>query len=245
MVNIDRVYQRVLAIANKEQRGYITPQEFNILANQAQMDIFEQYFYDINAFQKLQSINETIHADAVDILQEKIDHFEKFRQAVDMSNGAGVGILPDYYRMGALYYKKENRYYEIENVEQNEHHLYLGSPLTNPTATRPIYVRYSGAGDNQQNRERRIQIYPVTITSNVQCNYIARPAHVRWGYTIVNDEALYNSSATYTTHFELHQSEETELVIKILSLAGVTIKDPTVMQVAMSEDAKKQQQEKQ
>ena len=43
-VNIDTVYQRVLAIANKEQRGYITPQEFNLLANQAQLVIFEQYF---------------------------------------------------------------------------------------------------------------------------------------------------------------------------------------------------------
>ena len=50
MVNIDTVYQRVLAIANKEQRGYITPQEFNLFANQSQMDIFEQYFYDINQF---------------------------------------------------------------------------------------------------------------------------------------------------------------------------------------------------
>jgi len=49
-VSIDTVYQRVLAIANKEQRGYVTPQEFNILANQAQMDIFEQYFYDKNQF---------------------------------------------------------------------------------------------------------------------------------------------------------------------------------------------------
>ncbi len=167
MVNIDTVYQRVLTIANKEQRGYITPQEFNLLANHAQMDIFEQYFYDLNQFDRIGSINETIYADTVDILQEKIDHFEKFRQAVDMSNGGGVGILPDYYRMGALYYKKNNRYYEIENVEQNEHHVYLGSPLTNPTATRPIYVRYSAAGDNQQNREQRIQIYPITITSNV------------------------------------------------------------------------------
>ena len=49
-VSIDTVYQRVLAIANKEQRGYITPQEFNLFANQAQMDIFEQYFYDLNQF---------------------------------------------------------------------------------------------------------------------------------------------------------------------------------------------------
>ena len=47
-VSVDTVYQRVLALANKEQRGYITPQEFNIFANQAQFEIFEQYFYDQN-----------------------------------------------------------------------------------------------------------------------------------------------------------------------------------------------------
>ena len=45
-INVDTVYQRVLAVANKEQRGFITPLEFNLLANQAQMEIFEQYFYD-------------------------------------------------------------------------------------------------------------------------------------------------------------------------------------------------------
>ena len=52
MVNVDTVYQRVLALANKEQRGYITPQEFNLFADQAQMEIFEQYFYDIDQYRK-------------------------------------------------------------------------------------------------------------------------------------------------------------------------------------------------
>ena len=50
MVRIDDVYQKVLAIANKEQRGYITPQEVNLFADHAQMSIFEQYFYDKNQF---------------------------------------------------------------------------------------------------------------------------------------------------------------------------------------------------
>ena len=45
-VSIDRVYQTVLTIVNKEGLGYITPQEFNLYANQAQMEIFEKYFYD-------------------------------------------------------------------------------------------------------------------------------------------------------------------------------------------------------
>ena len=31
-VNIDSVYQTVQALANKEQRGYLTPQEFNLFA---------------------------------------------------------------------------------------------------------------------------------------------------------------------------------------------------------------------
>ena len=62
MINVDRIYQRVLTLANKEQRGYITPQELNILANQAQMDIFEQYFYDLNQFLRTPG-NSTVHAD--------------------------------------------------------------------------------------------------------------------------------------------------------------------------------------
>ena len=53
MVSIDKVYQKVLAFANKEQRGHITPQEFNLFADQAQMEIFEQYFYDIDQIESI------------------------------------------------------------------------------------------------------------------------------------------------------------------------------------------------
>ena len=70
-VNVDTVYQRVLTIANKEQRGYITPQEFNLLANQAQLEIFEQYFYDINQFNRRNG-NNTEYSDMLNILGEKI-----------------------------------------------------------------------------------------------------------------------------------------------------------------------------
>ena len=242
-VSIDTVYQRVLSIANKEQRGYITPQEFNLLANQAQLEIFEQYFYDTNQFSRVPG-NDTVYSDTLDILKEKIDHFEKYRQAVDMSNGSGVGILPDHYRMGeVLYYDSDGKYVEIDKIDQNAIHHILNSPLTNPVATRPVYVRYSGAGDNQSNRERRIQIYPTSITSNVQCNYVAKPTKVEWTYTVVNGEALYN--ATNVVDFELHVSEEPKLVIKILELAGIVIKDPNLYQLVDKEEIETLQQEKQ
>ena len=233
-VNINTVYQRVLAIANKEQRGYITPQEFNLLANQAQLDIFEQYFYDLNQFSRLPG-NETRYADMVDIIEEKISVFEKFRQDVSMSAG-GVGTLPaNTHKLGAVSYNTGSGYVEIEHINQNELNKYINSPLTAPTTTRPIYIKTS---------ETAIQVYPTTITSAVTCNYIAKPATARWGYTIVNDRPLYNSGTTYTTHFELHESEETDLVINILSLAGIVIKDISLYQAAKQEDIQEIQQEK-
>lgn len=261
-VSIDTVYQRVLAIANKEQRGYITPQEFNLLANQAQMDLFEQYFYDLK--QALQQPgNDTTHGDPVDILKEKIDIFERYRQPVVMSSDSsqpGMGTLPLYYRLGELYFFHANctggaRYIEIEKMNQNEVHHIINSPLTTPTLNQPVYVRTSGVvpdDDNDQTQtstqtneialSRSIQVYPITITSGVVCNYIARPIQVNWGYTVVNSQALYNAGTS--VNFELHQSEETNLVFKILALAGIIIKDTTLYQVAGTETQNDIQEEK-
>ena len=235
-VNIDTVYQRVLAIANKEQRGYITPQEFNLYANQAQMDIFEQYFYDLNALNRIPG-NDYTYSDQVDIIQEKIDIFERYRQTVTMSGSQGVGTLPNHYRMGELYFNCKGGFVEIEKISQNQIHHIQNSPLTAPTPSRPVYVRSQGGG----NGANVITVYPTTINDGVKCNYIAPPAAVEWASTIVLDEALYN--ANDSTNFELHPSEETELVIKILELAGIEIKDPQLYQVAATEEAQNVQQE--
>ncbi len=141
--------------------------------------------------------------------------------------------------MGEVYYKcaSLDQWVEIEKINQNQIHHIQNSPLIAPTVTRPCYVQLT---------EMTFQTYPtITEEVNVVCNHIARPATVRWGYTIVNDKALYNPAAAYTTHFELHESEETDLVIKILASAVITIKDQLVSQYGAQEDMKNAQQEKQ
>lgn len=219
------------------------------------MDIFEQYFYDLNALNRIPG-NDYTYADQVDIIQEKIDIFEKYRVPVVMSTHStepGQGTLPQHYRMGELYYKHKGGYVEVEKMNQNEVHHIQNSPLTAPSLTQPVYVRASNytprAGSSTQTSsttsgfplDRAIQIYPTTITSNVTCNYIARPVTVKWAYTTVFDEPLFN--VNNSQDFELHQSEETELVIKILKLAGVEIKDPQLYQIATTEEAQNVQQE--
>ena len=112
-VSVDTVYQRVLAILNKEQRGYVTPEEFNLFANQAQLDIFEQYFYDINQFGRMHG-NDTEYSDMLDNLNEKISYFEKTANLTYSSNH--FQLPSDLYRVGTLIYNNK----EVERVLRAE-----------------------------------------------------------------------------------------------------------------------------
>ena len=73
-INVNTVYQTVLLILNKEQRGYVTPDEFNKVANQVQLQIFERYFDDLNQLSRIPQ-NDMDYADRVMSLDEKISLF--------------------------------------------------------------------------------------------------------------------------------------------------------------------------
>jgi hypothetical protein len=226
-VSVDTVYQRVLSILNKEQRGYVTPQEFNLFANQAQMDLFEQYFYDINQFGRMHG-NDTEFSDMLNILNEKINLFEVTAAMTHAGNGLWT-VPNNLYRIGTIIYNN----IEVERINKNEFLYINAAPLTKPTDARPVFVADSTG----------YKVYGAApLTSGVTCNYIKRPATAEWAYTVVNGVAQYNVSNA--TNFELHASEETELVMKILELAGISTKELQIYQIAAQEEAKNTQQEK-
>jgi len=231
MINVDRIYQRVLTLANKEQRGYITPQEFNIFANQAQMDIFEQYFYDLNQFLRTPG-NSTVHADMIDMLEEKIGVFETTGNLALTGGIGSLNTLSRFYRLSTV--RDENIIYE--SITKKEARLFQTSPLARPTELRPAYI-VDGLNNN-------ITLFGRT-PNQINIDYIRSPKPVNWTYVVVGGKALHNSNAVDKQNFQLHPSEETELVLKILTLAGFTLKDPALYQAAAGEDIKNIQQEKQ
>jgi len=74
-INVDQVYKTVLLIINKEQRGYLTPNEFNKLATQVQLEIVDGYFEAINQQMRLPQ-NDSEYADRYKSVQEKLDAFK-------------------------------------------------------------------------------------------------------------------------------------------------------------------------
>lgn len=231
MISIDTVYQRVLAILNKEQRGYITPQEFNLKANQAQAEIFEQYFYDLQQFKRMRD-NNTEYSNMVKLVDEKIS---KFKISGTLTYSNNVFVLPDnLHKIGTVIYNNN----EVERVDSKEILYYLQSPLAAPTTTRPVYI------ENIDNTAAAwgLKVYPTTITSGITCTYVRKPNEAEWSYTEVDGVPLYN--ANNSIDFELHDSDETSLVIKILSYSGVIVRQLEVTEVAEAKENKTVTQEK-
>tara|TARA_R100000808_G_C2155191_1_gene167047 strand:- start:14492 stop:15202 length:711 start_codon:yes stop_codon:yes gene_type:complete len=234
-VGINNVYKKVLSLANKEQRGYITPHEFNTFADQAQLEIFEQYFYDKNQFSRVKG-NESEYSDMISNLDEKISIFESTAPI----NSAGEINAADFYRLGTVIFAGTSGAFGggtiVEEVQQNEILNLNRSLLMAPTSSRPVYIRVS---------QTVVQSFPDSTMNDLSCTYIKKPKKPQWGYVVINGRAMYDGDATVTSNFELHSSEENELVYRILKLAGIAIKRNDISSAGQGLEVAQVQQEKQ
>lgn len=228
MVSIDNVYKTVLNILNKENRGYITPKEFNTLANQAQSEIFEGYF----SSRKYAITNDSDHSDIRKNIEEKIDLFknEETITGANFTNPQGNVTVNHYaypsnfYRLIAVY-TEDNRYVVEESSSKTAGYLNY-SPLMGPSATSPIYITH----------ENGIIIEPSLVDSAV-IFYIRKPAEPNWiGGTDGSGQIKANTADLNYQNFELHASEFPELVIRILTYAGVSIRAADITQAAATKE---------
>ena len=94
-INVDQVYKTVLLIINKEQRGYLTPNEFNKLATQVQLDILDTYFETLNQQLRV-SQNESEYGNRYKTVQERLDVFKKIGLC---TYNAAVGTTPAFFTL--------------------------------------------------------------------------------------------------------------------------------------------------
>ena len=227
-INVDTVYKTVLLILNQQQRGYMTPDEFNKVGTQVQLNIFEKYEDDLNQQYRMPQ-NDTEYANRVKNIEQKLQFFQ--RTGATAYVGPHFTLTPtDIYRLGSVYYNGEEL---TQYSQRNEITQLLLSPLTKPTTDFPVYLY----------EQDLLYLYPTTIQTGVTISYLKKPADINWGYSVGGlGQFLYNSAGS--VDFELSVTEQTNVVTRILAYAGVIINDPTIIQVAAQEIAQEEQNSK-
>ena len=172
-INVDTVYKTVLLILNSEQRGYMTPDEFNRIGSQVQRQIFEAYFEDLNQQLRVPQ-SDMEYSDRVAITDEKIAEFKVESNATHTTGG--IFTLPsDLYRLGSLTFEDTGKFpVEIQRVGRADFYNIRKSLLTAPTQTHPIYLY----------EDNKVLVYPTDITSKVKVQYVKKPTDIRWGYVL-------------------------------------------------------------
>jgi hypothetical protein len=215
-ISVDTVYKTVLLILNKEQRGYMTPDEFNKTATQVQLETFENYFESLNQQLRVPD-NDSEYADRIKNIDEKIAIFKRY---VPLSYETDHFTLPsDMYRLGTVVYKDET---EAQLIQRNDLLYVNQSPLTKPTEQYPLYLYEND----------KLYLKPNDIEDNISVSYVKKPTDVIWNFEIPAGQNYYQYTATDSEDFELDVSEQPEVIIKILLYAGVVVKDYNLVNLA-------------
>tara|TARA_R100001443_G_scaffold5052_1_gene13712 strand:- start:27698 stop:28450 length:753 start_codon:yes stop_codon:yes gene_type:complete len=248
MVDVNVVYKKVLTISNKEQRGYITPQEFNLLADKAQLDIINNHFHAFKMAQ-LKPKNQTEAFDEGEMLREKLSYIKTRNNSITISSGGLVSIPKSCYMIATAYLNTggDNGLVEITEVDMNRLLDIKRNPLTAPVSSRPVFVRRTNLNPSATNTSQQamiMEIHPDPIdtgSSSIRLEYFVRPVSPNWSYVVVSEKPLYNYNNS--THFILSPSDEEALVTRILQLAGVAIESPELQQaIAVDKQQTRQEQ---
>ena len=238
MINIDTVYQKVLALANKEQRGYITLQEFNLFANIAQDEILDQYFYDLTTKDAIPTDN-TEYADMMDGIDEKLGELKttvELNLLTDDNDDIvdrSMYVKPtDIYKIGLMEQVNARGFGSVlERIDKAEWNAIRNSPLLMPRLNNAVYLDY----DN---------VFRVAPTmgpaQRIELSYIPTLPRINWTYIVINEAPMFNGGSATLQNCMLHVSEENVLIYKILRLSGVAIQKKDIAQSGLAMESTSQ-----
>jgi len=223
-----------MRLLNKTNNGYISPDEFNDFANLAQMDIFENLFYQyanwLNKENKRMSNSE--YANIPKNIREQIDVFATYTTTANFTYDSITNLWSytgtDLYRAENLsLVNAQGKKTDIEELRKSEVNRVQNSNYISPSFTYPAYER---VGES-------FRIFPTLTTGySAELFFIRKPKTPKWTYVNVQGNPVYSASASDLQNIELHPSNFVPLIAKILLYCGVSLREEQILQASKEEE---------
>jgi hypothetical protein len=242
MISVNVARNTCEHLLNKNNRGFVGVEQMNSFFQLAQLDLFEQLFFDYNQWLNKENrrLVGTEYANIPKNIQEIIDSFGVYTSpsnftyddATDLWSYTGT----DLYRAInlSLVNGHTGKRIDIEQVNKSELNRINNSNVTAPSLLFPVCVN---VGDG-------FRVYP-TLSSpySAELFFIRKPKDPKWTYTLVSGNPIYNASATDLQHVELPYSMFSKFIVKVLLYCGVSIREEEVVGVAGNEEVKEFQKQ--
>ena len=237
-MTIDEIYRLVQTFANKEQRGFITPSEFNLLARQAELELYNKRLSIVMEKSQPKKAAGYYHESlSPGLAEQDILHFLSSAE-LDMSNstlsweGASANKTMDY--LVSVTTRADEEHHVSSNIpvdivtDENINQI-LRSSLVKPSMEYPVAL-LSGSSS-----AKKIIIFPEEI-KKVTVNYYYNANTPKWGYVTIAGKPVYDAQGS--SQLLISPRCHGELVIKILEYLGVSIREVEVSQYATNKEIK-------
>jgi len=245
MASVREVYNALKDIANKDQRGFVTPTEFNSFAPIAQMNVFNALFkrlMNANAMRK-RGIASGRDKSETKQLKEDLALFSKTSGTITRTTGAHFAKPDDLARIinvmtdgSALLSVNTSITIPVEYDEEKLQYV-LNSELSAPTETAPVAFL-----------DDEIEIYPQSI-KKIKVRYYKQPEGLdastgartvslpKFGFTTSNNKEAYDVSTS--VDFELPEHYTPEIIEEMARLIGVNLRDSNIFTYAETQSQKR------
>jgi len=238
-MTIDEIYRLVQTFANKEQRGFITPTDFNLLAKQAELELYNKRLSIImEKSQPKKSAGFYAESLTPELAEQDIASFLKTEKVtVDTDStvahvGSSGSLLTDYI-VSISTADNETQTIStnvpVEIVNNKNINQILRSSLVKPSASYPIAL----IGASSTSNAKLINVFPDSIKS-VTVNHYVNDSSPKWSYVTIAGKPVYDAGGS--TQFKFSNRVHGELVVKILEYLGVTIREAEVVQYAQNKE---------
>ncbi len=233
MASVNVVYNALKDLANKDERGFVTPAVFNSFAPVAQTNIFNSLFQELTVAKnmKVRGIDVQRHLSKMKQLEEDLSVFSK-TETISQVNG--VFSKPDdlarmiSLRVAGSFVFGQTTSTPIDIIYDEEKLEYLlQSDLSSPVASHPVAF----LSDN-------VEVFPTSV-KKIKMRYYKQPegllpadgsrtaAVPRFGYTVVSNKEIY--SAANSIDFELPDHYIPRMIMEIGRMVGINLRDEAVM----------------
>jgi hypothetical protein len=238
-MTIDEVYKLVQIFANKEQRGFISPSDFNLLAKQAEHELYNKRLSIVKQKSPTRK-SQGLYAENLSPELSRQD-ISTFLNRADVNTnsttvpymGSTVSVVSDYVESMFIHADEHHdisHHIPVDIVEPKDISQILRSSLVKPSIEYPVALLGADGGTSKV-----FSVFPESIDKVIIYHY-RNTNTPKWSYVTVAGKPVHDSSSS--TEFQISSRCHGEIVVKILEYLGVSIREADVVQYAQASELK-------